>query len=157
MISIRKSTVRDESAIVGIILKIEGDSDARGFVSPMATTRQNAELLFATMFHPAILAGDPILLAIENGSIIGASFTLLRRGPVEQKVPSAFGLGWWVEPDHRGEGILTSLLAETEKILRGLKVEAWEEFIHEGNNVALKIAGNRGFHETMVVLRKDLQ
>ena len=157
MIKIRKATVKDKETLIRTVLKIEQDADSQGFLSIMASTRDNAELLYAMVLYPSLMAGDPILFAEQNGNVIGASFTLIRRGPIACKSPSAYGSGWWVDPEYRRKGILKDLLAETERLLRAAGIFVWEEFIHEPNHLAFKIAEKRGFMESMVILRKELR
>ena len=156
MITIRKATPKDHDALVDVTLKIMADGAALAFPAVVAATRENAALICAMMVFPCVAASDPILLAEENGALIGASITLIRKGPIALSRKAAYGSGWWVEPDHRRKGVLNLLLAETERILQASGVTVWEEFIFDQNAVAARIAFDHGFNSVMRVFQKTI-
>lgn len=154
--TIRKATVKDLDVLIDITHKIMLDGEAAGFPAVIAPTKQNASLLCSMMVHPGIVAGDPVLLAEENGVVIGAVVVLIRRGAITLTKPSAYSNGWWIEPAFRNRGIISQLLDEAERLLRTEGIVIWEEFISIGNSIPESVAEKRGFKCAMRIWHKNL-
>lgn len=156
MIAIRKANLKDKETLINALFQIMADGFNLGYGSPMVASKQNAEILYAMTVHPGVVAGDPILIAEEDGAVVGVSITLIRRGPIAFLTPTAYGTGWWVEPAYRRKHVLTALLEKTEKLLRGAQIGIWEEYIFEPNMVSTRIALKRGFTGVLRVFHKQL-
>jgi GNAT superfamily N-acetyltransferase len=156
VIAIRKATVKDKETLINALFQIMADGFNLGYGSPMVASQENAALLYAITIHQGLVAGDPILIAEEDGAVVGVSITLIRRGPIAFVAPTAYGTGWWVEPAYRRKRVLSTLLEKTEQMLRSAHIAIWEEYIFEPNMISTRVALKRGFTGVLRAFQKKL-
>lgn len=87
-------------------------------------TEDNARTYWRDVFAPAINENRSyVILAEQEGQIIGALFWVIPCKFVELREPSAVDIGAWVDVDHRCNGVATSMRNFAVELLleRGIK------------------------------------
>jgi GNAT superfamily N-acetyltransferase len=126
------------------------------FRSELAPTHRNAELYAGVNFIPAWERKEPILFAVLDTRIIGATFTTLPDAALEYRIPYAVGHGTWVHQDFRRHGVAGLLIARVRDMLIEKGVKRQIGMAH-GDNEPSKIAfGKMGFRIHGYVLSYDL-
>lgn len=142
---IREATEQDLPEIVRLGSQSLVDGPYAGIIKDVpAQSRKCAE---------AVLAGGKILLAEEEGAVVGLLGFIFARHHFSDQ-PYAAELMWFVEKDHRKGGAALQLLWAGEKMAREMGAES---FLFTAPNEDVAALYRRfGYHKLEVTYSKDL-
>jgi GNAT superfamily N-acetyltransferase len=96
------------------------------------------------MLGEALPAGDPVLIAEDDGKPVGVHLTIINRRGMAYERGIATGYCTYVLPESRRKGIATLLREECFKILKQLNVKTVMGSVVVGNEAGLRSLLNKG-------------
>lgn len=96
-------------------------------------TKANVERLMTQHFVPAIADGRSAIMVAENddnGFPVAALYWVIDATPLDTRYATATSFGQWVDPRHRGHGLVPRMVEEAKKRLHNSSVRKVFDMCH---------------------------
>ena len=122
------------------------DADFMKFALHEATPLLEEDIIASVemILEEALPAGDPVLIAEEDGELIGVHLTVVNRHGMAYERGIATGYCTYVRPESRQRGVATLLREESFKILKQLNIKTIMGSVVVGNEAGLRSLLNTG-------------
>ena len=154
-LQIKPASQEDRKYVVEAFLNLLEYLDEFGHDIP--PYRENAEWLVDQVFLPAAARGEPVLLAWEGQTLVGALFWVIPAGPPRMRYKQAVGYGTYVDPDYRNRGVAKQLWAQGVELLRAQQVEILVGTVYKGNKGAMQFVKGPGVDMSTCLVRINLK
>jgi GNAT superfamily N-acetyltransferase len=144
MIELREATSRDEDYLKHCIQEAYHEF-------PRLLARGERTLAMAAEHDLERIGAGFAYLAVQDGRPVGAAWWIPEAGPEDVTV------AYYVEPDSRGQGVATRLLAHGVEEGRRRGVRSMTIKTHPGNEASIALAHKAGFQPVVTLLRQDLK
>lgn len=132
MVSIRKANLEDGDLVRSLIIHLLEDTQPFGMDAE--PSEENANVYWEVFIRPAINSGrGSILIAEDAGDIVGGLFWPIIPTPIKVREEYASGLGVYVVPEYRGNGIAKSLRSVGLNDLKNQGISYVLGFVHTTN------------------------
>jgi ribosomal protein S18 acetylase RimI-like enzyme len=154
---IRRATTADLpplGRLGALLVQQHHDFDSRRFLGASRSTPHHyAEFLGSQLDDPDVL----VLVAEHEGQVIGYTFSAMEGYDYKSlRGPAGLLHDIVVDPDHRGRGIGSRLLAETLSMLQSKGARQIVLSTAERNESAQRLFARMGFRRTMIEMTREM-